>query len=79
MLHVLQDEVDGRRHVEAGGDEVVEAGDIGVVTEATEQGDLTCHESHALGFANAIHSHLLQRHHVAAHHLNRFVHVVDHA
>lgn len=75
MLQVLEDEVEGRRRVEAGGDEAVEADDVGVVAEAAEQGDLPRHEPRALGLADAIHPHLLQRHHAAAQHLNRLVHV----
>ena len=75
MFHVLEDEVEGRRGVEAGGDEAVEADDVGVVAEAAEQGDLPRHEPRALGLADAIHPHLLQRHHAAAVHVNRLVHV----
>jgi len=75
MLHVVEDEVEGRRRVEAGGDEAVEADDVGVVAEAAEQGDLPRHEPRALGLADAIHPHLLQRHHAAALHLDRLVHV----
>jgi hypothetical protein len=75
VLHVLEDEVEGRRRVEAGGDEAVEADDVGVVAEAAEQRDLPRHEPRALGLADAVHPHLLQRHHAAARHLDRLVHV----
>ena len=75
MFHVLEDEVEGRRGVEAGGDEAVEADDVGVVAEAAEQGDLPRHEPRALGLPDAIHTHLLQRHHTAAVHVDRLVHV----
>lgn len=75
MVHVLEDEVEGGRGVEAGGDEAVEPDDVGVVAQAAEQGDLPRHEPRALRHAHAIHTHLLQRHHAPALHVDRLVHV----
>lgn len=75
MVHVLEDEVEGWRGGEAGGDEAMEPDDVVVLAEAAEQGDLPCHEARALGLADAIHPHLLERHHRAGLHLDRLVHV----
>lgn len=75
VVHVVEDEVEGRCGGEAGGDEAAEADDVGVVAEAAEEGDLPGHEPRALRLAHAIHPHLLQRHHPPALHFLRLVHV----
>lgn len=75
VVHVVEDEVEGRCGGEAGGDEAAEADDVGVVAEAAEEGDLPRHEPRALRLAHAIHPHLLQRHHPPALHFLRLVHV----
>lgn len=72
MLHVLEDEVervrDARHH------DPLEAHHIRVGAHPTESGDLPRHEAHALRL-RGLAPHLLQRHHPAAPHLPRLVHV----